>query len=68
MEEQPDLFTRFFLVDRPEAGDPGHRSWLAIVSSIVTSHGGEIEVWSEHGRGTKVRVALPSVALHGVGV
>jgi signal transduction histidine kinase len=32
---------------------------LAIVQNIIASHGGQIEVESEEGRGTLFRVTLP---------
>ena len=69
VEEQEHLFTRFFRSSTAQRqAIQGTGLGLAIASSIVTRHGGEMDVWSEHGRGTKVRVALPSVALHGVAV
>ena len=69
VEEQEHLFTRFFRSSTAQRqAIQGTGLGLAIASSIVTRHGGEIDVWSEHGRGTRVRVELPSVALQGVAV
>ncbi len=69
VEEQEHLFTRFFRSSTAQhQAIQGTGLGLAIASSIVTRHGGKMDVWSEHGRGTKVRVVLPSVVLHGVAV
>ena len=69
LEEQEHLFTRFFRSSTAQRqAIQGTGLGLAIASSIVNRHGGEIDVWSEHGRGTRVRVVLPSTALRGVAV
>ncbi len=67
VEEQEHLFTRFFRSSTAQRqAIQGTGLGLAIASSIVQRHGGEIEVWSEQGSGTKVRVALPLTAPHAV--
>ncbi len=66
-EEQEHLFTRFFRSSTAQQrAIQGTGLGLAIASSIVSRHGGEMDIRSEHGRGTRVRVVLPSIALHGV--
>jgi signal transduction histidine kinase len=66
-EEQEHLFTRFFRSSTAkQQAIQGTGLGLAIASSIVTRHGGEMDVVSEHGRGTRVRVVLPAVAIHDV--
>lgn len=69
-EAIPKLFERFYRVDparshgeqhpsaRP-AGPSGSGLGLAIAQAIVTTHRGQIGIWSQLGRGTLVRVWLP---------
>lgn len=62
LAEQDHLFTRFFRSSTAQRqAIQGTGLGLAIASSIVRRHGGEIEVRSEQGRGTTVRVVLPSI-------
>jgi PAS domain S-box-containing protein len=59
----PDQRERMFLpffTTKPTGTGLG----LAIVKKIVDLHGGEIDVQSAPGRGTRVRVALPMGVLH----
>ena len=54
-EVRSRVFERF--VKGP--GSPGAGLGLAIAKDIVTAHGGSIDLTSEVGKGTEVRVTLP---------
>jgi two-component system, OmpR family, sensor kinase len=54
-EDQRHLFERFYRVDK--AGGTG--LGLSITRSLITAHGGSIELESVEGQGTTVRVHLP---------
>ncbi len=67
--EQEHLFTRFFRSSTAkQQAIQGTGLGLAIASSIVGRHGGQIAVESEQGRGTRIRVVLPTPAVQGVAV
>jgi signal transduction histidine kinase len=62
-EDLPNLFERYYHVDRGETGDAaGTGLGLAIVRHIVELHGGAIRVESRLGQGTTFRFDLPAAA------
>jgi signal transduction histidine kinase len=59
-EELPHIFDRFYRgTNTGEARASGSGLGLAIVRSIVDMHGGAIDLASEVGVGTQVRITLP---------
>lgn len=61
----PYLFDRFYRVDRARSSASGGAGLgLAIVKSIVTLHGGSVEIGSEVGHGTQVTLVLPCRMTH----
>ncbi len=73
-EQAERVFERFYRIDaartRRGAGDGDGRGTglgLAIVSALVTAHGGRVSVSSEVGRGSIFRVVLPAMRSDDVG-
>ena len=59
-EALPHLFERFYRVDKARSRDLGGAGLgLSIVRSICSAHGGQVEVKSQLGRGSRFRVELP---------
>lgn len=52
-----ERFRRFHETERPEVGGAG--LGMAFVKTVVTRHGGDVEVASEPGRGTVFTIRLP---------
>jgi two-component system heavy metal sensor histidine kinase CusS len=60
-ESLPKVFDRFFRVDPSRSqGSGGTGLGLAIVKSIVVLHGGDVEISSQLGQGTRVTLRVPS--------
>jgi len=63
VEALPRVFDRFFRVDPSRSQTSGGTGLgLAIVQSILTLHGGSAEIASQLGRGTRVRLRMPTLA------
>ena len=63
--DQRQLFREFFRSTNPDAlARPGTGLGLAIVDRIVRRHSGSVELQSEFGKGTTVKVTLPSYDDH----
>jgi len=59
-EHLPRVFDRFYRIDQARASSGQNVGLgLAVVKSIATRHGGHVDIESEVGRGTEVRVILP---------
>ncbi len=62
-EDVPHIFDRFYRVDKSHSSATGGSGLgLAICRWIVSAHGGKIELNSELGKGTTVRVLLPDTS------
>ncbi|MFP6560735.1 CHASE2 domain-containing protein [Paraburkholderia sp. B3] len=62
LEDQARLFEpfqRFHVEQRPEVSGAG--LGMAFVKTVVTRHGGEVDVESEPGKGTTLRMSLPAL-------
>lgn len=59
-EHLPHVFDRFYRVDPARSARSSHIGLgLAIVRSIMTLHGGSVDIASEVGRGTTVTLRVP---------
>lgn len=63
-EDLPRIFERFYRADKARSSDKirGTGLGLAIVKHIAQLHGGRVEADSELGKGTTIRVILPSAS------
>jgi two-component system, OmpR family, heavy metal sensor histidine kinase CusS len=67
-EALPKVFDRFFRVDSSRSHVSGSTGLgLAIVKSIALLHGGDVEISSQPGRGTRVTLHIPSGTVRNAG-
>jgi signal transduction histidine kinase len=60
-ESVDKVFDRFYRVDESRTRDSGGSGLgLSICRAIVEAHGGTVDLTSEVGKGTTVRVSLPA--------
>lgn len=64
LEQASRVFERFYRADssRARSGGAGAGLGLAIVESLVTAHGGRVELTTAPGKGATFRILLPATA------
>ncbi|KGN34350.1 histidine kinase [Knoellia sinensis KCTC 19936] len=61
--EQSRIFERFYRVDAARSRSTGGTGLgLAIVKHVSATHGGDVSVWSEEGRGSTFTMRLPAAS------
>jgi len=61
-ENQERIFERFYRVDAARSRQTGGTGLgLSIVKHVIGNHGGELNVWSQQGRGSSFTVRLPEL-------
>ncbi|MDT8997985.1 phosphate regulon sensor histidine kinase PhoR [Paucibacter sp. APW11] len=67
-EHLPRLTERFYRVDGSRSRDTGGTGLgLSIVKHVAQRHGGELQIQSELGKGSRFRIVLPAVRLRHAG-
>ncbi len=67
-EHLPRLTERFYRVDGSRSRETGGTGLgLSIVKHVMHRHGGELQIESEPGRGSKFRLAMPAVRVRHMG-
>ena len=61
-EALPHVTERFYRAPQTAPGIEGHGLGLALVARIVALHQGKLEITSEPGQGTTVRITLPALS------
>ncbi|MEO8261939.1 MAG: ATP-binding protein [Pseudolysinimonas sp.] len=62
-DEKDRVFERFFRVDAARSRNTGGSGLgLSIVKHVVQNHGGDVRVWSQHGRGSTFTIRLPEAS------
>lgn len=56
-----NLFERYYRGTNTEESMEGSGLGMSIAKAIVEAHQGQVEVWSEPGRGTAITVLLPEI-------
>lgn len=59
-EDLPHVFERFYQVSAQDGAGRGNGLGLSIAQGLVEAHGGKIDVSSQLGQGTTVKVRLPA--------
>ncbi len=66
-EEQERIFERFYRIDAARSRATGSTGLgLAIVKHVCATHGGDVTVWSEEGRGSTFTMRLPAASDRGI--
>ncbi|MFQ5945215.1 MAG: sensor histidine kinase [Anaerolineae bacterium] len=60
LKDLPNIFSRFYRVEKSRTKGSGAGLGLAIAKEMVEAHGGRIEAWSRPGEGTRFTVVLPA--------
>ena len=59
-EHQERVFERFYRVDRVRSRSTSTGLGLAIVKHVAANHGGDVQLWSEPGRGSTFTLRIPA--------